>query len=109
MTPSLLLILRSGPGDSLAVREAFDAGLVCAAFGMEVSLLLEGDGLNWLDGARLEELFEHAAPEDMHRIMALGEDSHTVEQLLPLGQQIKCLSLDEFPEVLGAHQEVLVA
>ncbi len=109
MSSSLLLILRSGPGDSLVVREAFDAGLVCAAFGVEVSLLLEGDGLKWLDDAQLEKLFEHAAPEELRRIMALGEESDAFDQVLPLGQQIECLPLDEFPEVLRAHQEVLVA
>ena len=41
--------------------------------------------------------------------MALGEESDAFDQVLPLGQQIECLPLDEFPEVLRAHQEVLVA
>ena len=109
MKPSLLLIVRSGPDDSLAVREAFDAGLVCAAFAVEVSLVLEGDGLKWLDDAQLEKLFEHAGPEELHRIMALSEESDTFDQVLPLGHHIECLPLDEFPEVLRAHQEVLVA
>ena len=108
MMQSLLLIVRSGVEAQLIVAEAIDAALVCSAFGMEVSLLLEGDGLDYLEEVRLNQLLEHAAPEDFARIMAHSSTSDERLRQSSADRGLEYLSSSQALESLQAHHEVLV-
>ena len=108
MMRSLLLIVRSGVECRLTVAEAVDAALVCSAFGMEVSLLFEGNGLEYLEEVHLNQLLEHAAPEDFARIMAHSGRPDDVLRELSADRGLEYLSSGQALESLQAHHEVLV-
>lgn len=108
MTQSLLLVVCSGVKHELNVAEAIDAALVCSAFGMQVSLLFEGDGLDYLEETRLRQLLKHAAPGDFARIMArCNTDDHQTRRMLA-DARVEYVSCSQVIESLQSHQEVLV-
>lgn len=44
----LLLLINSLSGDTTHLKESLDAGLTSAVFGLEVSLLFQGEGVRYL-------------------------------------------------------------
>ncbi len=100
MIQNLLVVVRSGADNQQIVAETLDAALVCSAFGMEVSLLFAGAGLDYLEENRLRELLKHAAPDDFARLMAYEQSSTTAN--------IECLSPGQVLELFQTNQEVMV-
>lgn len=103
MMRTLLLIVRSGVDNQQIVGESIDAALVCSAFGMEVSLLFEGQGLEFTQEPRLRELLKHALPGDFVRVMA-----HSESLRLPAAPGVEWVSGSRVLESLQSHQEMLV-
>lgn len=100
MTGTLLVVVRSGADNQQIVAEALDAAIVCSAFGMEVSLLFEGDGLEYLEETRLRELLKHATADDFARVMAYEQSSTSAS--------IERLSSSQILELFQANQAVMV-
>ena len=90
MKQSVLLIVRSGLERRREVREAVDAALVCAAFGMELSVLFDECGAPYSEEPHFGALFELAEPGDLARIYT-------------------GITSDETAQVIADHQHVLVA
>ncbi len=112
--PNLLLVIRSGPEHEVTVREALDAALVCAAFGMEMSILFAEDGVRYITNTPNNPptnppLFTHCHADDFVRIMVQADAPATGIGHLPDGLVPEWLSAREALQSIRSHREVMVA
>ena len=103
MNGKLLLIVRSAPDRRMHVGEAMDAALICAAFGMQASILFEGDGLGYLEDPHFGELMQLADADDFSHMLALNHSGASPRQ------GVRPLALQQVHRELAAYQHFLVA
>ncbi len=96
---NLLVIVRSGLDRHLYAREAIDAALVCAAFDMDVSVMFEGDGAEFLHPPHFDKLFESGSRDEFARIFTCTPAPQA---------HIEALSIEQAMHMLGAHQHIFV-
>ena len=102
MNTSLLLIVRSGTDRRMHVGEAVDLALVCGAFGMEVSVMFESEGLVYLRTPLFSDILSSAEPDDFAHLFASGTPQGSVRE------DIEWLSTQQLKLVLNAHQHTVV-